>query len=39
LIDGVAPGEIARAKTVGDYLTFTTEGLHHHHAAEYEPRR
>ncbi len=34
LIDGVAAGDVVRARIVGDHLTFMLAVLHHHHAAE-----
>jgi hypothetical protein len=34
LIDGVAMGDVGRARIVGNHLTFMLTALHHHHAAE-----
>jgi hypothetical protein len=34
LIGDVPPGDSARAKVVGDHLTFMVDALHNHHAAE-----
>ena len=34
LIADVAPGDNARARVVGDHLTFMLDALHNHHAAE-----
>jgi len=34
LIAAVPAGEAARAKVVGDHVTFMVDALHHHHAAE-----
>lgn len=36
LIAAVPAGDTARAKVIGDHLTFMLEALHHHHAAEDE---
>ena len=36
LIAGVAAGDTARAKVVGEHLRFMLAALHHHHAAEDE---
>src|SRR5258707_4680454 len=36
LIAGVPAGDSARAKVVGDHLTFMVDALHNHHSAEDE---
>lgn len=36
LIEGVAAGDVSRARIVGEHLSFMLAALHHHHAAEDE---